>query len=249
MSEASPFDDGDFYDVLFAGLDYGIDFYVGLAQGAKGPILDIACGTGRVLLPCVQAGAEGDGLDLFAPMLATCRRKADALGLTVGLHQGDMADFRLPRKYALVMITFNAFIHNLTQDDQIRCLTRCREHLLPGGVLAFDTFFPGLEYVATASGTRVLEGEMKDPRTGETLRMYDTRTLDRVAQTQHSINEVESEDGKVVHRSEFTTRYAYREEMALLLRVAGYGSWEILGGFAGGPLTKETDGIVVVARA
>ncbi len=241
------------YDILCTGLDYGIDFYVGLAKDAKGPIIDITCGTGRVLLPCIQAGAEGDGLDLSAPMLATCRKKADALGLKVGLHQGDMSDFRLPRKYALVMATFNAFIHNMTQADQIRCLERCREHLLPGGLVAFDTFFPGMPYIATAGGTRVLEGEIKDPRTGNTLRMYDTRTLDRVAQTQHSINELEEVDAsggtRIIHRSEHTTRYIYREEMALLLRVAGFGSWEILGGFDRRPLTQETDSMIVLARA
>ena len=69
--EPSPFDDGDFYDIMCEGLDYGIDFYVGLAREAKGPVLDIACGTGRILLPVLQAGADADGLDLFQPMLDT----------------------------------------------------------------------------------------------------------------------------------------------------------------------------------
>jgi SAM-dependent methyltransferase len=250
-AEATPFDDGEFYDILCQGLDYGIDFYVGLARQAKGPVLDVACGTGRVLLPCLRAGADGDGLDLHAPMLATLRRKAEAEGLRPQLYQGDMSDFRLPRRYALVMITFNAVIHNMTQEAQIRCLERCREHLLPGGLLAFDTFFPGLAVVGVAENTRVLEGEMKDPRTGETLRMYDTRTFDRVAQTQHSVNEVEALDAngnvRTVHRSEFTTRYVYKQEMALLLRAAGFARWEICGDFERRPLTKETDAMIVLA--
>ena len=73
--QSSPFDDGEFYDVMCQGLDYGIDFYVGLAKEAKGPVLDIACGTGRILLPVLQSGAE-HGLDLFQPMLNTARAKA-----------------------------------------------------------------------------------------------------------------------------------------------------------------------------
>ena len=247
----SPFADGELYDVLIGGLDYGVDFYVGLAREARGPVLDIACGTGRVLIPCLQAGADGDGLDLWEPMLGTLRKKADALGLSPGLHVGDMGDFELPRRYALVMITFNAFIHNLTQEAQLRCLECCRRHLAPGGLLAFDTFFPGLEIVGAPEGTRVLEGEVTDPTSGRTLRMYDTRTFDRVAQTQHSINEVEwlDADGNVgsVHRSEFTTRYVYKQEMALLLRLAGFSRWEILGGFDRRPLERESDAMVVLA--
>jgi ubiquinone/menaquinone biosynthesis C-methylase UbiE len=107
----SPFDDGELYDITCQGLDYGIDFYVGLAREAKGPVLDVACGTGRILLPVLQAGADADGLDLFQPMLDTARRKADALGFAPTLQRGDMADFQMPRRYALVMITFNAFCH------------------------------------------------------------------------------------------------------------------------------------------
>jgi SAM-dependent methyltransferase len=251
--ESSPFEDAELYDILLGELSYGIDFYVQLAREAKGPILDIACGTGRILLPCLQAGADGDGLDLFEPMLNGLRKKAAALKLTPHLYQADMSDFRLPRRYGLIMITFNAFIHNLTQEAQIRCLQLCREHLLPGGLLAFDTFFPGLETIGAPPATRVLELEMRDPRTGLPLRMYDTRTFDRVAQTQRSVNEIEqvNPDGnvQVIHRSEFLTRYVYKAEMALLLQMAGFPRWEIYGGFDRRPLTKETDSMIVLAWA
>ena len=151
--EPSPFDDGEFYDILCQGLDYGIDFYVGLAREANGPVLEIACGTGRILLPVLQAGVDADGLDLFQPMLDTARRKAAALGLSPNLQRGDMADFQMPRRYALVMITFNAFCHMLTTEDQLRCLGCIRRHLLPGGLLAFDGAFPGLAWIGAPAGT------------------------------------------------------------------------------------------------
>ena len=158
-------------------------------------------------------------------------------------NQADMSDFSLPRSYALVMIPFNAFIHNMTQEAQIRCLQRCREHLLPGGKLTFDTFFPSLEIVGAPQNTRVLEGEFPHPQTGLPMRMYDTRSFDRVAQTQHSLNEIEllAADGSVqtVLRSEIRSRYIYKHEMALLLRVAGFARWEIYGDFDRRPLTRE----------
>jgi 2-polyprenyl-3-methyl-5-hydroxy-6-metoxy-1,4-benzoquinol methylase len=152
----SVFDDGDAYDLVGNNMPYGLDFYVEQARRAKGPVLDVACGTGRILLPCLQAGVDIEGLDLYEPMLKTLREKAAALNLSPRLHQADMSAFSLPRRFALVMIPFNAFIHNMTQAAQISCLRRCREHLIPGGLLAFDTFFPSLEIVGAPAGTRVL---------------------------------------------------------------------------------------------
>lgn len=161
-------------------------------------------------------------------------------------------DKKTDRRYGLIMIPFNAFIHNMTQEAQIRCLQLCREHLLPGGELSFDTFFPSLEIVGSPQNTRVFEGEFSHPQTGLPIRMYDTRRFDRVAQVQHSLNEIEvvAADGSVqaVHRSEISSRYVYKQEMALLLRVAGFAHWEIYSDFDGHPLTLENEAMVVRAR-
>jgi SAM-dependent methyltransferase len=247
----SAFDDGDAYDLVLKDIPYGLDFYVALAGAANGPVLDIACGTGRILLPCLQAGVDIEGLDLFEPMLKTLRAKAAAMNLSPRLHHADMSDFSLSRSYALIMIPFNAFIHNMTQEAQIRCLQRCREHLLPGGELSFDTFFPSLEIVGAPQNTRVLEGEIPHPQTGLPMRMYDTRTFDRVEQTQHSLNDIEllADDGSIqaVLRSEVRSRYIYKHEMELLLRVAGFARWEIYGDFDRRPLTRENEAMVVTA--
>ena len=246
----STFDDGDVYDLVGDNVPYGLDFYVALARKADGPVLDVACGTGRILLPCLQAGVDIEGLDLFEPMLETLRAKAAALNLSPRLHQSDMSGFSLPRRYTLVMIPFNAFIHNMTQQAQISCLECCREHLLPGGEFVFDTFFPSLEIIGTPQNTRVLEGELPHPQTGLPMRMYDTRSFDRgVAQEQHSVNELEllAADGSVqtTHRSEIRSRYIYKHEMELLLRAAGFARWEIYGDFDRRPLTRENDAMIV----
>ncbi len=247
----STFGDGDVYDLVGEAIPYGLDFYVSLAREADGPVLDTACGTGRILLPCLQAGIDIEGLDLFEPMLKKLRAKADALGLSPRLHQSDMSDFSLSLRYALIMIPFNSFVHNMTQEAQLSCLRRCREHLLPNGKLVFDTFFPSLEIVGAAQNTRVLEGEIPHPETGLPIRMYDTRSFDRVAQLQHSLNEIEllAADGSVqkTYRSEVSGRYIYKNEMQLLLQLAGFTKWEIYGDFERRPLTSENDAMVVAA--
>lgn len=81
--------------------------------------------------------------------------------------------------------------------------------------------------------------------------MYDTRAFDRVAQVQHSVNEIELLDAQgnvqVVHRSQVSSRYMYKNELELLLRVAGFARWEIYGDFDRRPLTNETDAMIVAA--
>ncbi len=249
-AQNSPFDDGDSYDLLFNNFDYGLDFYVTLAREADGPVLDMACGTGRVMLPCLRLGLNVEGLDLYDGMLDRLRRKAAAEGLSPRLHRADMKDFRLSRRFALIMIPFNAFIHNMTADAQIRCLELCGEHLLPGGLLAFDTFFPGKEIVA-AEGTRVLEAEITHPSTGLPVRLYDTRYVDRVDQIQRSNIDLEFLDGAgnvtATHRSETSTRFIYKAEMELLLRLSSFARWQIHGDFGRRPLENDTDSMIVMA--
>lgn len=247
----TPFDDGALYDVFFEDFDQGLDFYLDLARAADGPILDVACGTGRVMLPCLKEGLDVDGLDLAPTMLARLWEKAQKLGFRPQLHQASMAEFRLPRRYALIIIPFNAFVHNLTTDDQVATLVRCREHLQPEGLLAFDTFFPGAAIVAAPDGVRNLEAEARHPETGMPVRMFDTHTLDRVNQLMHSSMEFEmlDERGNTVEtrRCQTTTRWIYKGEMELLLRVAGFERWSISGEYDGRPLLRETDAMIVRA--
>ena len=251
MSEPTPFDDGALYDLFCEQLDYGLDFYLNLARSAGGPVLDVACGTGRILLPCLKAGVDVEGLDLFPGMLTRLRHKAAALGFEPRLHQCSMASFQLPRRFALIMIPFNTFVHNLTTEDQLATLRACRDHLQPGGLLAFDTAFPGPGWIAAPNGTREMEMEIRHPETGLPARFWDTRTFDRVQQLQYSYNEIEFLDAKgtvvATHPSRTTLRWIYMHEMELLLRLAGFARWNILGGFDGRPLLRDNDAMIVKA--
>jgi SAM-dependent methyltransferase len=247
----SPFDDAELYDVLFGDFAFDRDFYLELARDANGPVLEVACGTGRILIPCLQAGVDIDGLDLYPSMVEVLRHKAGALGLNPRLYVADMCAFKIPRRYRLIFIAFNGFVHNLTTADQIKTLEACREHLLPGGSLVFNVFYPGLEIIGGPEGSPVLELEAKHPVTGLPVRIYDTRQLNRVDQIQHSsieIQELDVEGGVAArHLSETWMRWTFKPEMELLLETAGFAEWQIFGGFDRRPLTRETDLMVIFA--
>lgn len=110
-----------------------------LAKEMGGPILDLACGTGRTTLPVAQAGFEVIGVDLSEPMLARARNKAHELGLAVDFHLQDCRRLELPVIAPMTSMTGNAFQEFLTNDDQDGLLRSVSRHLAPGGVSAFGT--------------------------------------------------------------------------------------------------------------
>jgi SAM-dependent methyltransferase len=192
-----------------------------------------------------------EGIDLSPEMLEALLRKAAALGLQARVHGADMRDFALPRRYALIFIAFNGFVHALTTEDQLKTLQTCRDHLSPGGALVFNIFFPGLDIVGGKEGVPVLEHEARHPVTGLPVRIYDTRTLNRVEQVQHSdidIQELDAEGNvRASHRSEAWMRWTFKPEMELLLDAAGFSRWQICGGFDRRPLTHEDEPMVIFA--
>jgi SAM-dependent methyltransferase len=250
-SVRSPFDDAELYDVLFGDLEFDRGFYLELAREARGPVLEVACGSGRILIPCLQAGVDIEGVDLSQEMLEALLRKAAALGLQARVCRADMRNFALPRRYALIFIAFNGFVHALTTEEQLKTLLICRDHLSPGGLLVFNIFYPGLDILGGTEGVPVLEHEARHPVTGLPVRIYDTRSLNRVEQVQHSnidIQELDAEGNvKASHRSEAWMRWTFKPEMELLLKAAGFSRWQICGGFDRRPLTREDDLMVVFA--
>lgn len=115
-----------------------LDFYLGLAARQKGPVLDIGCGTGRVLLPLLQAGNQAVGLDSSVNMLSLAQAKLAAAGLEAPLFQGDMRDFDLGRQFSLVIIPYYAMIYMTGDQERRQVFQCCHRHLAPGGLLAFD---------------------------------------------------------------------------------------------------------------
>src|SRR6185369_11359833 len=76
----------DYYDVRETGgpgslLDGDVEFYLKQARKTRGPVLDLACGTGRVAFPLAAAGLDVTGLDSAPGMLAVARAKQRASGL------------------------------------------------------------------------------------------------------------------------------------------------------------------------
>ncbi|HEY2955656.1 MAG TPA: class I SAM-dependent methyltransferase [Candidatus Eisenbacteria bacterium] len=240
------------YDVAYSWHTANIPFWVERAKAAKGPVLEIGCGTGRVLIPTLAAGVDAEGLDLHPGMLEVLMKKAAAQGLTARVQRADMRDFTMPRRYALVTLPFRGFMHLLTTADQLQALRCIREHLEPGGALVLNLFYPTIALIAEPGDRERVEREFPHPETGLPVALVSVRRdHDRVHQLLSARAEMRESDARgyagAVYGHAFTLRWTYRFEMELLLRTAGFSRYEVAGGFDGRPLLRDTDEMVWTA--
>jgi SAM-dependent methyltransferase len=139
-----------YYDGAYAAKQDLVDlpFYLELAEQTVGPILEVACGTGRVLLPIARKGIKIHGVDNSRPMLEILQnhlaREVTEVRERVTLHEGDMRDFRLGAQFPLVIIPFRPMQHMHTVEDQVCALTSAASHLSAGESLRSMSSIPSL---------------------------------------------------------------------------------------------------------
>ena len=135
-----------YYDRDYAGMLGGADiaFYRRLAEAAGGPVLEMGCGTGRVLLPIARAGVVAHGMDSSEAMLQQFRASLEAeppeVRARVALTAGDIRSRDLGARFPLVMAAGNVLHSFLQRADQRAWLANARRHLASAGALCFDVF-------------------------------------------------------------------------------------------------------------
>lgn len=97
-------------------------FYLEEVQRSSGPVLELACGSGRLTIPVARLGLHVTGVDLSMPMLEAARAKAAAAGVRVEFIRGDMRSFDLPQRYAAILIAGNSLVHLLGVEDLKQCV-------------------------------------------------------------------------------------------------------------------------------
>ena len=248
-----------YYDGAYAAMLDQVDaaFYVELAKEMGGPVLEIGCGTGRVLLPTARAGLEIDGLDNSAPMLAVLEdhlsHEAAQVRDRVRLHAGDMREFRLNRKFRLVTIPFRPMQHMFTVADQVRALSSAAAHVDEHGVLAFDVFYPKFDRLMVGIGQETLEAEWTPAATPDVRvrRLYRKESVDKIHQNfsvtflfrTYRGEQLIAEESEPLKMSYYTYPHVRALfELAGVEPVAEYGS------FAKEPLNNDSGEMIFLVR-
>ena len=251
--------EGDLYDLVTPPSFRGdAAWYLRQARDCGGPVLELGAGTGRVTLALARDGIAVHALDIEARMLAFLQRKLDdeppEVRARVTIVEGDMRAFRLAERFALVIAPFRALLHNLTDADHLACFRRVREHLRPGGRLAFNVFHPSLEFMAQHTGSLAgvwrLTGTF-DREDGSSVTRSEANRYDTVQRRVHGVHRYDEygADGALKRTSllRLELSYLYPSDIRGLLDEAGFQSIQIFGGFDGRPLANDTDELVVVA--
>ncbi len=200
-------------------------------RSTGGPVLEVGCGTGRVLIPLARSGIEIVGLDLSPHMLAVCwqslAEEPTEVQSRVQLVEGDMRNFDLGRKFALVTLPFRPFQHLTTVEDQLACLRTIHRHLAPDGKLVLDLFNPSVPTLADPARSEEFgdEPEFTMPDGRRVLRRARITGRDYFNQVQDTelIYYVTHPDGRherLVHS--FPMRYLFRFEAEHLLARGGF---------------------------
>src|SRR4029077_6323479 len=134
---------------------------IDMAKANGGPVLELACGTGRILLPIAREGIAIHGVDNSLPMLSVLqnklRQEPKEVRELVSAAHGDIRNFRSNREYPLVIIPFRPLQHMYTVEDQVAALQTAAFHLEGGGTLVFDVFYPKFDSLNSKVGEEVLE--------------------------------------------------------------------------------------------
>jgi SAM-dependent methyltransferase len=216
------------YDRWAADRTEDIPFYVALARGADGPVVELAVGTGRVAIPVAQAiGRRVIGIDRSRAMLEKARAAAEQTGIEFDLRLGDMRDFSLDEPAALVYSPFRSLMHLPTWADKRRAFERVSAALLPGGRFAWDVFC-----FDPAIAVRV-DGKHQDEPVPHTVRQV----------VHESRVDIELDSGDTI-----SLWWATKNEWLGLIDVAGLEVEALYGSFDRRPFDEESREFVWVTR-
>ena len=233
-----------------------LPFYLDCAKRFGDPILELGCGTGRILLPLAKAGHRICGLDISPHMLEKCREKLRHFSAhareRAQLVEGDMTRFKLRETFPLVILPFRPFQHLQTVEEHLACLRTVHQHLEPGGHLIFDLFQtdPSRMHDPRYLNESDIPGEVKLPD-GRRVRLSE-----RIAAFHRAIqaNDVEliyhvtHPDGRIERLVQaFRVRYFFRYEIEHLLARCGFRVAELFGNLDRSPIRDDSPEMLFIA--
>lgn len=222
-------------------------FYLELIRERGEPVLDVGCGTGRLILDFLAQGIDIDGVDNSPQMLAICRRNASRRGLQPILHLQRMESLCLERRYRTIIVPSSSFQLVIEPEAAASALRCFYDHLVPDGSVAMPF---GGEPSEPSDETSVSEATLENgSRVRKTLRAI----YDPVSQIESTDELFEVFlDGALLrserHRRERATRGYTPDQVAVLLERAGFVDLEWYSGFTRHPAQPGDDLYTVVAR-
>jgi SAM-dependent methyltransferase len=243
-----------FYDHEQEDFTKDIPFYTDYAKECGGEVLEIACGTGRVLIPIAKKGIKITGLDISQKMLDIARNKAAGFEKNIKdgicLMQADMKDFNIDNRFSMIYIAFRSFQSLITRSDQGKCLACVNKHLIQDGIFILDLFAPRHDILAQQKRSFYL-GNFYDPEQDADImrRCEDEYDLAKQTLKEDRFYEWTDKQGKFQRKIwSFELSYLFRFEAELLLEKYGFKIDNVYGDFDRSPYDYYSGEQIFVAR-
>ena len=242
-----------FYDIEHAHFDEDLDMYQNFAEANGGPILELGCGSGRVLFPLAEAGFDVVGDHTSAAMLALARQRLNELERPVKLElvQQSMSTLHLERKFRMAFIALGSFAHIVTRKEQQQALAVIRAHLSTGGLFIIDISNADARYMEDLTGQVLHQGTwQRDDGTMLTHFVSPATAVDRHLLELTHFYEQHAQGGTVQRTTAITSLYLFeRSEMELLLEHAGFAVKDVYGSHDLSEYTLDSPRMIFVTEA
>lgn len=247
-----------YYDLIHDQLTEDINFVLALAKECGGPILELGCGTGRLLLPLVRAGYVVTGVDNEQAMLVRARQRlegeADEIQKRAKLCRADVRSLLLPgekKYYGLALFSYNTMLH-FQPHELGQTLRRIRRYLLPDGRLFLDVANPYVIESIQYEESPVLENSFASPETGEMINQLSQSRLDSSNQclTTTWFFEPKQQSTKSVDRVSVQVEYWYQfpHQIELVLQQSGFRLEQMIGDYDRSNFHEESERLLIIAR-
>jgi len=249
-----------YYDLAFGRTNAAeLAWYLDQADAAGGPVLDLACGTGRLAIALAERGHDVTALDASEGMLSQFKKKLTSepveIRQRIVIDRQPMSAFSLGRRFQTI-ICCDAFFHNSSVEEEMDCLALVREHLAPGGRFTFNLPNPTCAFLTQAiqsAGTFIERGRYPMHACDDVILVEQAQSCDLVAQVMETRLRITRLDaaGEVVEQglSSWRTRYLWPYEAVHLLYRCGFKVERFLGDYGGGAVTEAGQLIFVATLA
>jgi SAM-dependent methyltransferase len=243
--------DARFYDCWHPADGPDIGLWQSFAARTDRPVLEVGVGTGRVALALARSGFEVVGIDPSPAMLTLARAKAERDAIDVQLIEGRLPELSFdPGTFGLVLFPLDVFLSFATPEEQLANLRAARKALHFDGLVIIDVPGPAQWLDPSANGQPLLvySGPLES---GERLEVWQVHEDDLARQERvlRVAYELVAPDGSVRRfLSEHRLRYLYPAECSYLLQAAALAPAGLYGDYELGPLTNESERMIVVAR-
>lgn len=221
------------------------------AEKQQGPIIDVACGTGRVTIPLAKNGHQLLGIDVHQGMLKEAGEKAGKLDIQIDWIKQDCTKLELNVMSRFIYSVGNSFQHFLTNEAQDGLLASVNQHLEMDGILILNTRFPSVEELLQPP-TEKYWRTYRDDETQHTVDLYTISTYDSLQQIQHyeTIRKYKNADGKMIEEksTNISLRYVFPKEMERLLHAHGFEIIHLYSDWNETPLTNDAYEMICVCR-